>query len=498
VVSEETRNRVIATQKYVFEYYFNLLTYIKERRDRVSQVEEYIKRSELSVEEQYTLRKQHFRKETNLLRMRRVRMRIEHFQVLALIGQGAFGKIFLCRKQDTKEILALKKMPKSSLQLRNKATHIRTERDVLAKSYISPWLVHLVYSFQDEKNLYLAMEYVPGGDVRTLLTNLGCLEEHQARFYICEMALAVTALHKFGYIHRDLKPDNFLVTQHGHIKLADFGLSKRGAKSQWMDTFKLDLSQARRQLGPRQLSFHQRRQRRKRSRVFSLVGSPNYIAVEVLRGKGYSYEVDWWSLGVILYEMVVGMPPFYGESPEEVFVNLWNYEQTLQFPELLPGEPGYEEGGNNQLMSDTCWKLVQQLICEPVERICDPAGLRSNAFFAGFEWDRLMELEPPFEPCLEDEADTSYFEGVTPVSSVLGSSTELSFEGDDQSIHASKRPKKFVNFTFKRMRDCGSATSLGVKAEHDLDKLFDVSTSLVTLSLDQDANEEDERHVVDC
>ncbi|EAQ89863.1 hypothetical protein CHGG_06482 [Chaetomium globosum CBS 148.51] len=158
------------------------------------------------------------------LRKRRVRLRHADFQILTQVGQGGYGQVFLAQKKDTKEVCALKVMSKKLLFKLDEVRHVLTERDILTTAK-SDWLVRLLYSFQDDKNIYLAMEYVPGGDFRTLLNNTGVLSNRHARFYIAEMFCAVDALHQLGYIHRDLKPENFLVDSTGHVKLTDFGLA---------------------------------------------------------------------------------------------------------------------------------------------------------------------------------------------------------------------------------------------------------------------------------
>jgi serine/threonine protein kinase len=150
---------------------------------------------------------------------------LSDFELLKQIGQGGYGQVFLSRKKDTKELCALKKMNKKLLQKMGETQHILTERDVLTQTD-SPWLVKLLYAFQDVQHVYLAMEYVPGGDFRTLLNASGVLHEQHARFYFGEMCCAVMDLHQLGYIHRDLKPENFLLDATGHVKLTDFGLSR--------------------------------------------------------------------------------------------------------------------------------------------------------------------------------------------------------------------------------------------------------------------------------
>jgi serine/threonine protein kinase len=151
---------------------------------------------------------------------------------LALLGRGGYGEVYLTRKIDTGEILALKRMKKSKFTEKNEVLRVLKEREVMVKSR-SPWLARLKYCFQTQTHLYMAMEYIPGGDLKNLLDHFGAVPEDEARFYIAEMILAVDDLHKLGYIHRDLKPDNFMIDKSGHLKLIDFGLSKDGWKQKF-------------------------------------------------------------------------------------------------------------------------------------------------------------------------------------------------------------------------------------------------------------------------
>lgn len=145
---------------------------------------------------------------------------------MAIIGKGAFGEVRVCRHKQTNEIVAIKKMRKDEMYKKNQILHVRAERDVLSEAKI-PWIVELRYSFQDEVYLYLVMEYCPGGDLMSLLINKDILTEDEARFYVAELILSVESVHKLKCIHRDLKPDNILIDKEGHLKLSDFGLSKK-------------------------------------------------------------------------------------------------------------------------------------------------------------------------------------------------------------------------------------------------------------------------------
>jgi len=153
-------------------------------------------------------------------------MIIRDFEPIAIIGKGAFGEVRVCKYKRTGEILAVKKMKKEEMYKKNQILHVRAEKEVLAEANI-PWVVELKYSFQDEFYLYLVMEFCPGGDLMSLLINKDILSEDEARFYTAELILALEAVHKLKSIHRDIKPDNILIDMSGHIKLSDFGLSKK-------------------------------------------------------------------------------------------------------------------------------------------------------------------------------------------------------------------------------------------------------------------------------
>lgn len=206
---------------------------------------------------------------------------------------------------------------------KNQEKHIKAERDILAIANNNPWIVELKCSFQDEKFLYLVMEFLQGGDLMTLLIEKDILTEEESRFYIAETILAVKSVHDMNYIHRDLKPDNLLIGSDGHVKLSDFGLCKHVEIKPLTKEIqeKLKSGETDPDLLPKNenlnkvLANKRFEYKRNRKLAYSTVGTPDYIAPEVFGREGYNETADWWSVGAILFEMMVGYPPFFSDEP---------------------------------------------------------------------------------------------------------------------------------------------------------------------------------------
>uniref|UniRef100_A0A453E6U4 non-specific serine/threonine protein kinase n=1 Tax=Aegilops tauschii subsp. strangulata TaxID=200361 RepID=A0A453E6U4_AEGTS len=282
------------------------------------------------------------------MRLKRHKICVDDFELLTIIGRGAFGEVRLCREKTSGNIYAMKKLKKSDMVIRGQVEHVRAERNLMAE-VASHCTVKLYYSFQDTEYLYLIMEYLPGGDIMTLLMREDTLTEPVARFYIAETILAIESIHKHNYIHRDIKPDNLLLDKNGHMKLSDFGLckpidcSKLSTLSEdepmgddnLKESMDVDSSLSETANGRRWRSQHEQLQHwqmNRRKLAFSTVGTPDYIAPEVLLKKGYGMECDWWSLGAIMYEMLVGYPPFYSDDPITT-CRKFNLKFKLQEPE---------------------------------------------------------------------------------------------------------------------------------------------------------------------
>jgi len=342
------------------DYYFDLLTYVGSRQNRLKAFQDDVPPPPETDEETYNqLWQKYTGRERANLRKRRVRLRHGDFQILTQVGQGGYGQVFLAQKKDTREVCALKVMSKKLLFKLDEIRHVLTERDILTSAK-SEWLVRLLYSFQDDKSIYLAMEYVPGGDFRTLLNNTGVLSNRHARFYIAEMFCAVDALHKLGYIHRDLKPENFLVDSTGHVKLTDFGLAAGMLAPAAIESMRVRLEKASETSVPFGKPMDQRTvaERREGYRSMrdkdlnyakSIVGSPDYMAPEVLRGEEYDFTVDYWSLGCMLFEALTGFPPFAGSTPDETWRNLKHWREVLRRP--VWEDPNY-------FLSNRTWNFI--------------------------------------------------------------------------------------------------------------------------------------------
>ncbi|KZV61243.1 AGC/NDR protein kinase [Peniophora sp. CONT] len=409
--SAEVRRKSTVAQLYFLDYYFQLLGYIGSRKERRSTFDEDTAARDLTQAEYNKEFKSYCGRERVLLRRRRAKLRLDQFHIIAQVGQGGYGEVFLARKKETGEVCALKKMKKRTLFKMDEVRHVLVERDILTATK-TPWLVRLLYAFQDPQHVYLAMEYVPGGDFRTLLNNSGVLKEEHARFYICEMFAAVNELHKLGYIHRDLKPENFLVDASGHVKLTDFGLATGALNPKRIESLKVKLDRVKdndvvhRSTIERRSIYRSIRNTDPRY-ADSIVGSPDYMAPEVLRGKAYTFSVDYWSLGCILFEFLAGFPPFSGSTPEETWTNLKNWSKVLRRPEYDKPEDLIFN------LSDVAWDAVTRLIAHASVRYSSLDDLKSHPFYNGAYWKDLRSMPAPFVPALDSEIDTGYYDDFT-------------------------------------------------------------------------------------
>lgn len=360
----DVKRKANLAQLYFLNYYFDSLRYLSDRKARATKFEQTLSEAPDMTQGEEELERSHYNgRERALLRKRRTKLRLGQFDIITQVGQGGYGEVFLARKRETQEVCALKKLKKKVLVKMDEAHHVLIERDILTATR-TQWLVKLMYAFQDPEHVYLAMEYVPGGDFRTLLNKSGVLREHHARFYAAEMFVAVNELHKLGYLHRDLKPENFLVDASGHIKLTDFGLASGALNPGRIASLRQRLDQVkdtdfvyRTPLERRSLFQASRMQHVEAAK--SIVGSPDYMAPEVLRAKAsstYGVGADYWSLGCILYEFLCGFPPFSGRTPDETWANLKNWKRVLQ-------RPVYTKAEDLQFnLTDVAWDVITRCV----------------------------------------------------------------------------------------------------------------------------------------
>ncbi|KAI8057802.1 kinase-like domain-containing protein [Syncephalis plumigaleata] len=385
-----------------------------------------------------------------LIQQDRVRLSLGDFHLLSQIGQGGYGQVYLAQKIDTGEMCAIKKMNKRLLHKQNEVQHVLTERDVLTTSS-SPWLVKLFYAFQDVECLYLAMEYVPGGDLRTLLNHSGILRDKNARFYFAEMVTAVDTLHQFGYIHRDLKPENFLIDATGHIKLTDFGLSNGAPSQAQIETIREKYNSTNSHILIRRDSKQRRKlrtikQQAMLSRAFSTVGSPDYMAPEVLSAiGGYDHLVDYWSLGCVLFEFLAGYAPFAGATTDEVWNNVRHWERVLE-------RPRFDNALANLNFTDDAWNLITKLITHRERRISRLETIQQHPYFQRTNWKDLRGQQAPFVPKLSAPDDNTYFDDFTnPIDMAAYRDVlqrQANMEANENGISAASQIT-FVGFTFR-------------------------------------------------
>ncbi|KAI4273352.1 MAG: hypothetical protein LQ337_004679 [Flavoplaca oasis] len=410
--SPKVKRLVNVAQLYFLDHYFDLLSYVHTRQSRQAAFESSNPPPPATTTEEYEEARKHWlgRERANL-RKRRTRLRQGDFQILTQVGQGGYGQVFLAKKKDTREVCALKVMSKKLLFKLDEIRHILTERDILTAAK-SEWLVRLLYAFQDDQSIYLAMEYVPGGDFRTLLNNTGVLHNRHARFYISEMFCCVDALHQLGYIHRDLKPENFLVDGNGHVKLTDFGLAAGMLSPGKLESMRIKLEEVGNMSVPfgnptEKRTADERREgyRSLRNREVnyakSIVGSPDYMAPEVLTGDEYDFTVDYWSLGCMLFEALTGFPPFAGATVDETWQNLRRWQKVLKRPE-------YENP--NYFVSNRTWDLITRCVNSQSKRFKNINEIYKHLYFAEVDWSKLKEQRAPFVPDLDSETDAGYFD----------------------------------------------------------------------------------------
>ncbi|XP_023180696.1 citron Rho-interacting kinase-like isoform X5 [Xiphophorus maculatus] len=330
--------------------------------------------------------------------LRALQPAVHDFELCAVVGRGRFAEVRVVREKATGDVCALKTMNKAVLRTQENVVFHEEERRILALNS-SPWIPQLLYAFQDKDHVYLAMEYLPGGDLMSLLNRYeDQFDESMAQFYLAELVEAIQAVHQLGYVHRDVKPENILIDRTGHIKLADFGSAAKLTANKTVATATV------------------------------AVGTQDFLSPEVLTvinggsQSTYGVECDWWSLGIIAYEMIYAKSPFSDATSTKTINNILNFQRYLKFPE--------EPHASKQFVD-----LVRSLLCGARERL-GYQGLRCHAFFSNVDWNNLRQVPPPFVPALHAEDDTSNFEepeqaAPWPASATQRGAVPAGFRGQD-------------------------------------------------------------------
>ncbi|KAL0392052.1 UNVERIFIED_CONTAM: Serine/threonine-protein kinase-like [Sesamum radiatum] len=431
VSSPVTRQKAAAAKQFIENHYKNYLQGLQDRMERRRALQRRAQEAQVSSEEEERMLRNLERRETEYMRLQRHKVGIDDFEQLTVIGKGAFGEVRLCRAKNTGEIYAMKKLKKSDMLSRGQVEHVRSERNLLVE-VDSRCIVKLFYSFQDSDYLYLIMEYLPGGDIMTLLMREDILSEDVARFYIAESILAINSIHQHSYVHRDIKPDNLILDRNGHLKLSDFGLWHTGAETApWL--------MAKEQL--------QQWKRNRRALAYSTVGTLDYMAPEVLLKKGYGMECDWWSLGAIMYEMLIGYPPFCSDDPRMTCRKIINWKACLKFPE----EPK---------ISDEAKDLICHLLCDVDKRLGTRGveEIKEHPWFRGVKWDSLYEMEAAYKPTVNGDLDTQNFEKFDEGEKPPSNAPRV---GPWRKMLTSK-DANFIGYTFKKSDLLKSAGTAGI------------------------------------
>jgi len=313
---------------------------------------------------------------------------LDQFDILCVIGRGSFGKVMKVRRKDTNEIYAMKVLKKEVVVRENMIGHTKAEKNIL-QLVNHPFICTLHFAFQTQDKLYLVLDFLSGGELFFHLSEATRFEATRARFYAAEIILALSHLHSKDVIYRDLKPENAVLDKDGHVVLTDFGLAKQQVNDNAM--------------------------------TYTFCGTPEYLAPEILMGRGHNRAVDWWSLGILLYEMLVGLPPFYSENINDMYDLI--LKSDPQFPDHVP---------------EDARDLLKLLLNKDEKKRLgganvDASDIKSHRFFKGIDWDKLYkkQLTPPFVPQIKDD-DTKYFDDEFKQEVARDSVAVVAFDDSDQ------------------------------------------------------------------
>ncbi|EEP80362.1 serine/threonine-protein kinase nrc-2 [Uncinocarpus reesii 1704] len=380
------------------------LSFVDKSDPNVTSVTDVDRASALSVPRSFVNYRRTY--SSNSIKVRNVEVGPGSFDKIKLIGKGDVGKVYLVREKKSNRLYAMKVLSKKEMIKRNKIKRALAEQEILATSN-HPFIVTLYHSFQSEEHLYLCMEYCSGGEFfRALQTRPGkCIPEDDARFYAAEVTAALEYLHLMGFIYRDLKPENILLHQSGHIMLSDFDLSKQsgpgGAPTMIV---------GRNGTSSSSLPTIDTKSCIANFRTNSFVGTEEYIAPEVIKGDGHTSAVDWWTLGILIYEMLYGTTPFKGKNRNATFAN------------ILRDEVPFPDPAGSQQISNLCKSLIRKLLIkDEIKRLGARAGasdVKTHPFFRSTQWALIRHMKPPMVPHQGRAIDTVNFRNMKESASV--------------------------------------------------------------------------------
>ena len=345
---------------------------------------------------------------------------LENFEFLKVLGKGTFGKVILCREKATGHLYAIKILRKEVIIRKDEVAHTLTENRVL-RTTNHPFLISLKYSFQTADRLCFVMEYVNGGELFFHLRHFRVFGEDRTRFYGAEIISALGYLHSHGIIYRDLKLENLLLDKDGHIKIADFGLCKE------------DITYGR--------------------TTKTFCGTPEYLAPEVLEDNDYGRAVDWWGVGVVMYEMICGRLPFYNKDHEKLFTLI--VMEEVRFPRKIGNEAKDMLGG--------------LLVKDPSKRLGggpeDAKEIMDHAFFSSIDWSDLVQkkIPPPFKPQVTSDTDTRYFDSEFTGESVELTPPDQNFLGSGAGLNSiAEEQEHFPQFSYQESHSAANSSIVSI------------------------------------